>query len=277
MAVGSYVSLDGMTAAQARARREAQLGRAGRIVSVYYAWTDPLPAEYPQVPDGSTLMLSWRGTRAEEILDGSADARIAANARALAAYGRPVYLRFAWEMNGSWFDWCGVHSPSGADGFIRAWRRVHDIFGAAGASNVAWVWCVNWNDNPAEPANVAARYYPGDAYVDWIGVDGFNDSGQNPERLFGAFYRAYAGRKPLMIGETAVTRPDNGPSVEGAEATWIASLAAWIKGHPDIRALVWFDTDVTAETGGTIDWRIDAFSGELAAYRALVRDPYFGG
>jgi hypothetical protein len=272
---GSYIALRGMSSAQARQKRASQLGRVDRIVSIYYAWEDPLPKRYPSVPDGSIPMLSWRGTRYASILDGSQDALIKAAAHSLIAYGKPVLMRFAWEMNGWWFNWGGSKNPSGADGFVRAWRHVHDIFTAAGATNVSWVWCPNWNDNPDRPDNAGRLFYPGDAYVDWIAVDGFSDSGETPEQLFGAFYRQYAGRKPLMIAETAVTRPDQGTPGPDAQADWIAGLSTWIKQRPDIRALVWFDTDLTTETGGTTDWRIDANAAELAAYRRLVNDPYF--
>ena len=271
--IGSYLMLSGMSEAKARALRESQLGRVDRIISIYFAWTDPLPTSFRGVPAGSIPMVSWSGTDYSAIANGSQDRLIEAAARALIAYGKPVLLRFAWEMNGFWFAWGGPNNPSGATGFIKAWRHVHAIFAAAGATNVSWVWCVNWNDNPPTKKNVGRRYYPGDAFVDWIGVDGFNGADQTPEDLFGAFYSEYAGRKPLMIAETAV----NGPRDSTSQGQWIASLATWIKQRPDIKALVWFDTDLRTETGGKVNWRVDANPSELAAYRRLVNDPYFGG
>ena len=61
-------------------------------------------------------------------------------ARALAAFGGPVRLRFAQEMNGDWYPWgAGTNGNTPAE-FVRAWRHVHDIFTAAGATNVQWVW-----------------------------------------------------------------------------------------------------------------------------------------
>ena len=57
------------------------------------------------------------------------------------AWGHPFFLRFNWEMNGDWFPWSeGVNgNPSGE--YVAAWRHVHDIFAAVGATNVTWVWC----------------------------------------------------------------------------------------------------------------------------------------
>ncbi|HEY1488085.1 MAG TPA: glycosyl hydrolase [Micromonosporaceae bacterium] len=266
MKIGSYLALDRLSQSQARALRESQLGRVDRIVSYYYAFTDPMPKHFRSVPTGSVPMISWRGTTYAEILDGTHDDLIAADAEALVAYGKPLFLRFAWEMNGDWFDWGGPNNPSGPDGYVRAWRHVYDIFAAAGAANVTWVWSVNWNDNPETATNKARLYYPGDAYVDWIAVDGFSGAGESPEHLFGSFYREYAGRKPLMIAETAVTHSDEG--------AWIAGLGRWLKARPEFRGLVWFDTDL--DTGsGKQDWRVDANPAELAAYRRLVNDPYF--
>lgn len=209
---GSYIALNGLTVAQARQKRAQQLGRTDHIVSNYYDWNDPLPSSTAGIPDDAMLMISWGVTTYAKVLNGSQDALIRAAANALRAYRKPVLVRFAWEMNGWWFTWGGTKNPTGTAGFIEVWRRVHDIFFAAGATNVSWVWCVNWNNNPDRADNAGGRYYPGDAYVDWIAVDGFSDSGETPEQLFGAFYREYGGRKPLMIAETAVTKPD-GPAV----------------------------------------------------------------
>ena len=276
--VGSYRELLGMSAAQAQALRRKELGRSDRIVSTYYAWTDKLPRSFPGLPANAIPMVSWRGTSYQDIIDGSQDSLIRASAKALAAYGKPVLLRFAWEMNGHWFNWGGPRNPSGAKGFVQAWRHVHDIFAKAGATNVSWVWCVNWNNNPDTRANDARLYYPGNAYVDWIGVDGFSDSGESPQVLFGPFYQAFANLgKPLMIAETGVAKSDKGRSAPGAEGAWIGSLATWMKQHPAVRALVWFDTDQSAQINGTTNWRIDAHPGELSAYRHVVNDPYFGG
>jgi hypothetical protein len=266
--IGSYLLLAGKTPAEARALRGSQLGRVDRIYASYFAFADPMPKHFRAVPPGSIPLVSWRGTHYADILNGSQDDLIAGDAAALNAYGNPLLLRFAWEMNGDWFDWGGPNNPEGADGYIRAWRHVHDIFAAAGATNVGWVWCINWNDNPETPSNGANLYYPGDDYVDWIAVDGFSGAGESPEHLFGAFLQEYAGRKPLMIAETAVT--------DSNKAAWIADLDTWIKAHPQIQALVWFDTDL--ETGGGKEnWRIDANAAELAAYRRLVNDPYYAG
>src|SRR5438477_654456 len=77
---------------------------------------------------------------------------------------------------------CGGHDPAR---YIAAWRRIHDRFVAAGATNVVWVWAPNVTDVEGGPETMA--YYPGDAYVDWTGVDGYNWGTSDPSFAWQSF------------------------------------------------------------------------------------------
>jgi beta-mannanase len=267
--LGSYHDLAGKSGQQSLALRRDQLGRDPRIVHLYFEWEDDLPQAELDLPTQSILLLSWRGTSYARINDGSQDALITASAKRIAAYGKPMFLRFAWEMNGDWFAWSGAQNNRDTQGYIAAWRHVHDIFALAGAGNVTWVWVPNWNSKPVESWNAAARYYPGDSYVDWVGVDGFSSSGESADTLFTPTFDAYAKRKPFMIAETGVLESP------GPKAAWINDLATWVKARPAVAALVWFDTDTDAD--GVRNWRVDSTPAALNAYRQLVADPYFSG
>src|SRR5207247_7587356 len=86
-------------------------------------------------------------------------------------------LRWGWEMNGDWEPWSGAQnggSSGGAASFRAAWHHIHDIFSEVGAWNVVWVWSPNSGDLPHARWNHFSNYYPGDRYVDWVGIDGFN-------------------------------------------------------------------------------------------------------
>src|SRR5436853_485094 len=62
------------------------------------------------------------------IAAGEHDAYVREWARAAAAWGGPLYLRFAHEMNGDWYPWSvGVNGNTSAD-YQAAWRHVVDIF-----------------------------------------------------------------------------------------------------------------------------------------------------
>jgi mannan endo-1,4-beta-mannosidase len=82
-------------------------------------------------------------------------------------------------MNGNWEKWSPANNGSTPDpaAFVAAWRHVHDLFVQNGATNVVWVWCPNATDVPnatSAPWNHWTNYYPGDTYVDWVGIDGYN-------------------------------------------------------------------------------------------------------
>ena len=105
----------------------------------------------------------------QSIVDGAHDAYIRSWARGLASYGKPVRLRFAQEMNGNWYPWSvGAYGNSSGE-FVAAWRHVHDLVRAAGATNVLWVW-----SPVALAGTITAEQYPGDDYVDIVGLSPFN-------------------------------------------------------------------------------------------------------
>jgi len=267
--LGAYLDLAGMNGQQSLALRHQQLGRDPRILHMYYTWTDPLP-DRADLPPDTILLISWDGTDYASINNGSQDGLIAAAADALARYRRPVFLRWAWEMNGDWFAWGGPKNGNNPAGYVTAWRHLHDIFVQHDATNVAWVWGPNAGSVPAASWNDMNRYYPGDSYVDWVGVSGYLMGRETPDYLFAGIVRGYGGRKPVMIAETGAL--EKGGTVK---ADWIDQLAAWVKAHPAIGALVWFDTDNDKGTGK--NWRIDSTPTALAAYRRLVADPRFSG
>jgi hypothetical protein len=273
--VGAYVGLEGLSQPESLALRRRQLGREQRILHGFYDWTDDLPHRLPGLdPIGSggtaTPMISWRGTRYDEINDGRFDELIATAARRLARHRRPTLLRWGWEMNTDWFPWSGQSNGRNTAGYVAAWRRLHRIFREQGADNVAWVWSPNWNSAPAEAWNHWRHYYPGDGYVDWVGVSGYNLDAESPGALFDGICADYGARKPVMITEVGAV--DRGGSTK---AEWMTAFAAWVRQNPAVGGVVWFDTDT--HPGVTERFRVDSDPAALAAYRAMVRHPRFAG
>jgi hypothetical protein len=273
MLLGTFTALAGQESSESSTeQREAAMGRPYDLELTYYAWTDPFPdsGEATIAAHGQIPVMTWYGPgnrqTLAEINDGQEDAWIRRQAEAIKEFGRPIFLRLMIEMNGYWYRGYSGHPAA----FIGAWRRIYGIFARVGASNVIWVWCPN-----VTPDNWDA-YYPGNAYVDVIATDGYNWYGQGSpvsfEQIFGAFLRHFAGRKPLMIAETA------------SEAGW-GSAAAYINGmhiylkdvagpRYGVIAVCWFDTDVS---GSHLNWRLDQTPQAWKAWLALARDPYFGG
>lgn len=204
------------------------------------------------------------------ITAGDFDSYIRSYAVGMGAWGKPVALRFAHEMNGSWYPWSEAVNGNRPGDYVAAWRHVHKIFELAGATNVSFVW----SPNVAYPGSLGlADLYPGDAVVDVVAVDGYNwgtsaagKSWQSAASLLGPTLdevRSLAPTKRLWIGEVASTETG------GDKAAWIAQFFTWVRGRGDVEAFVWFDYD--KET----DWRVnssrtsgDSFAAGLAARRA---------
>ncbi len=186
----------------------------------------PFPTSYFETVRmrGAIPLFSWMAMdkktintpnfQSRDIYNGEYDDYISYWARAARAWGHPFFLRFNHEMNGNWYPWSDQVNGNQPGDYVKAWRHVHDIFTREGATNVSWVWCVNneyWT-NP-ESKNLEG-VYPGDAYVDWVGIDGYN-WGRNPAqpdkwRPFNEVMKQtydhlmrFVPEKPFMIVETA--------------------------------------------------------------------------
>ncbi|MDX6658132.1 MAG: hypothetical protein QOH62_2925 [Solirubrobacteraceae bacterium] len=199
------------------------------------------------------------GFRLSGIIQGAHDSYIKRWARQIAAYKRPVMLRFAQEMNGRWYPWSESANGNHRGEFVRAWRHVHAIFVKAGASNVRWVWAPVAGD-------VQAEQYPGRREVDVVGLSGFVAG----TSVFGGQWRSFAKAfgpslnavhalapaKPVSIAEVAAAQAG------GNKAAWIAGMFGEIQRRPYIRSIVWFNLRKEA------DWRIESSRSAERAFAA---------
>lgn len=210
----------------------------------------------------------------QAIADGKMDDHIRHFAGAAASFGKPFFLRFAHEMNGDWYPWSGEQSGRDPQLFIRAWQHVWNIFDEEGAANAIWVWAPNYVSDPAESWNAMQHYYPGEEYVDWVGVDfyGLKWTNEYPEDMLDETYILYAHSHPIMIAETAASDPDG--SLEGSangKPLWIQRLFGILPLYPKVRAVYWFNEKKEA------DWRIqsepypDALNAYIEGWRNLTR------
>ncbi|ASW52942.1 glycoside hydrolase family 26 protein [Plantactinospora sp. KBS50] len=201
--------------------------------------------------------------RLARITGGDFDDYVLSWAAGIKSLGYPVAIRFAHEMNGNWYPWSEMVNGNRAGDYVRAWRHVHDLFVAAGAGNVVWVWSPNaeWDDSTPRLSTL----YPGDSYVDWLGISGYYGTGAFADyRSFDSIFnstikqiRTFSDR-PLVITETAAT------DASGRKAEWIKQTFQVLPRHPDIIGLIWFEADKE------LDWRIVSSRSSARAFAQAV-------
>jgi hypothetical protein len=283
--------MDAVTDFEAEARKAPSLIEFGSP----FANCSSTPCSFYTFPDtpfesirarGAIPFLSWSSQslprqieepdfQLSDVAAGDYDTYIREFAEAAAAWGHPFFLRFDWEMNGDWFPWGVEANGNNAAAYVAAWQHVHDIFTKVGATNASWVWCPNVD--PSHELHELASLYPGDEYVDWTCLDGYNwGRSTKPLRhwrsfsyLFGPSYRliseTIAPSKPMLVGETASSE------IGGSKPEWIeAMFEALAREFPRIQGLIWFEK----EEGG-MDWPIETSKASTEAFASGIGSPRF--
>ncbi|KHL03959.1 glycoside hydrolase family 26 protein [Sinomonas humi] len=257
------------------------VGEGPSIVHAYCDWTTtavPTEGLAYVASRGATPLLTWEPWNASTggtsqpayalnaIYGGAYDSYIAAWANGLKAYGGPVLLRFAHEMNGNWYPWSEQVKGNAPGDYAKAFRHVRDVFSAIGVPNVQWVWCPNV---PYAGSTDLAALYPGDAYADLVGLDGYNwgttqswgSTWVMPDALFGeglSELAAIAPSKQALIAEVASAEQG------GDKAAWNQALIQYLSANASIMGFAWFDLDKE------VDWRIDSSSTSASAFASAL-------
>lgn len=250
--------------AGSRFNRDAFGRAATRGMLPMLSW-EPWDHRFPLAPDGS-----GNGQPAytlARIINGEFDPYIRSYAVGIKALKYQVAIRFADSLNSPRYVWSERANGNRPGEYVKMWRHVRDVFTAAGASNVIWVWSAD--ATLAGPSQLASLY-PGNDYVDWIGLSGYYDAGDNQAyRPFGQIFDATIAdmrtftRKPLVITELGAS------DRAGRKADWIADMFAQLRQHPDIIGFIW------SETIGESDWRIVTPPAAADAFAAGAADPRY--
>jgi hypothetical protein len=194
----------------------------------------------------------------QSIVNGSQDAVLRSYALQLGTSQVPVAVDFNHEFNGPWFNWGYKHTTAAV--FVAAWRHVVTVFRGNGASNVLWIW--NPNVDGIATVTDLKDWYPGDAYVNWIGLDGYFYSATDTfESIFNptlAEIRQFTNL-PWIIVETGAN-----PTSQRVRA--ISSIFAGVQHAQGLLGLIWFDY----YTYSGHNWKIDNDPAALAAFRSGV-------
>ena len=287
----------------------ARLGAKPALWSLWSTWGDrggeerctrrhgtcAFPADAVREPLGRAIMplILWQPTdptkpsagryeRYRNIIVGKHDRYIRAWAKTARSMPGPVIVRFAHEMNGTWFPWSLTSFDNTTTRYQQAWRHVVTVFRHVGARNVRFLWspfqrCSTCSPYPYE------RFYPGNAFVDYVGVTALNWGAPTWTSLEGllveplAMLRRVSRTSSNQSGKPVILPEIGSNDVGGDKAAWIRD------GYPTaarrwraIRAMVYFDYDTTF--AGQPDWRLTVPDrSALKAYRRIASRPAFGG
>lgn len=265
---------------------EEQAGKKPAMIMWYQDWAQDFPREDAQnvINYGAVPQIVWEPwywsdhnkINLKDIVDGKWDSYIDSWAKAIKDFGQPIFLRVGHEFNMESYPWGVINNDKNPELFVRAFRHIVDIFRREGANNVKWVWCFMNYSYPSEAWNDWAVAYPGNDYVDWVGIDGYNwgtTQSWSDWQALKYLFRDQVRRakqlwpsKPIMVAEFASAEQG------GDKAAWIKEVPAYLKtSMRDIDLIVWFD--VKKET----DWRINSSEKALAAFKAIMKDPIFAG
>ena len=258
--------------------------RHGSLPLVFWSPWDR-PYEQKKGPDRFSLDAILAGTWNRYIDDWADQAR---------KFGHPLIVSFGDEMNGDWFPWSGIYyggkTPipgrpkewQGPDLFKRTYRYVVDRVRARGAHNVQWLFQTNNYSSPVDTWNAAPAYYPGVAYVDWLGMSVYGQ--QFPDDAWVDFlpliewpYKEMAGidaTKPIMITEWGAGEfPES-----GNKAAWIREAFDVMKTKlPRLKAEIYWHERWQNEDQSYSNLHINSSPEALTAYRTAMTDPYWVG
>jgi len=111
-----------------------------------------------------------------KIIEGKFDDDLKAWAREARDFRSPVLVEWGTEPNGKWFSWNGKWNGGAKEGparYVSAYRHIVDLMRAEGATNLQWIWHVNWLDQPEAKWNRFENYYPGETYCDWVALSAY--------------------------------------------------------------------------------------------------------
>ena len=331
---------------------DSDIGKAPGLVEWFDTWDHPYSQDGTKVQQswarGALPVLTWMpepkgGTgnptlgdyTPDTILAGKWDTYLYQWAAAVVQTGLPMVIRFAHEMNGSWYPWSAGRGSITAHGtpvqldntpakYREMWRHVWTVFRDVGANDfVMWAWtpvktlCTTHNPH-AHSGRCTNQYttyaedYPGDDYVDWVGLSSYAYGSKSAYTFAHTFQASFENladltTKPVYVAETGAAQRRTTP---GAKSQTFATAVDYtrykvlwtqqtlreflLQGLPGaernylnanqrVIGFALFSNYVPRvhrvdHAYTETDWRWNSSPGAAAAFRVAVADPrYLGG
>jgi hypothetical protein len=165
-------------------------------------------------------------------------------------------------MNASWYPWGLGARDNTAALYVRAWRHVHRLFATVAGLHARWVWSpVIVQANGAH--GPLAALYPGDSYVNYVGLTGYEHQAASAATTFTPTLDALRRitTKPIVLAEIGAD--------SASKTAWLASLGPYVATHPDIAGFIYFDT-TPATTGASGNYALTSASERAALARTIA-------
>ena len=269
---------------------ERELGRTFDAALIYVHYGHDFPTEFMEgnYERGRIVELTYQTTTNNnedmfartpflDMYRGECDDEIRRFARDAAAWGRPFLFRLNNEMNSDWTSYSGVVNMADPQLYIDVWQRFYRIFREEGVDNCLWIYNPNDRNAPPSKWNDSLAYYPGNEYVQLLGVTGYNNGTYYTQwneqwrgftTIYDEIWNLYSphfSRFPWIITEFASS------SYGGDKAAWIDEMFAHIGDYPNIKLAVWFSAaDYDGEVAARPYW-LDETPETLAAFKRGFR------
>jgi hypothetical protein len=244
--------------------------KSGAISLIKFSSIDPNFRAFPQILQSGSI---GRGEQ---------DVYFANMAGVIKRFGGPVFISINHEMNGQWYPYSQAYDQKSlgpaprttAADYVKAWQRIWTIFQKIGATNAIWMWSPNAEDVGGVPFQ---NYYPGDNYVDWIGVSLYSDN--PPDSLDRLNTFAQSKGKPIFINEwaTGESKNTNFSKYRGrpfpGDAKWVTDLFRSLDTrYPNVKGISWFETNKRPYEDNFL---LERVPDQARAYATAVKKPRY--
>ncbi len=231
-----------------------------------------------------TLQTRWQegGNMVYDVLEGQYDSFLTNYAKSIAEFEHPVMFRLGNEMNGDWCPYSGYNTARDPYVFKNFYKYIYSIFEENGANkNTIWIWNPNCKSFPDFNWNNEMMYYPGDKYVDVVGLTAYNtgtyyaSTGERWtefETLYSQLYSEYCAKysQPLMITEFSSA------SMGGDKNQWIINMFNTINKYNRIKLAIWWDgCDWDANGNVARSYFIDETPTIMETFKRYLKEPWY--
>lgn len=211
-----------------------------------------------------------------DILSGKYESYFQDMAKDIKEFGHPILFRLNNEMNGEWCPFTGFLSSKDSDLYVEVWRYIYGIFKENEVDNVLWVWNPHDLSFPGFNINHYLTYYPGDEFVDIVGLTGYNtgtyykgEKWRGFREIYTPLYEEYSTifKQPLMITEFGSN------SVGGNKMQWINEMFDYIRDYERIKVAIWWSgTDWDTKGNAARIYRLDQSQEMLDLFKIKLRE-----